>query len=734
MIQGEFMKISSIITLLTVPFIAHSQSMWGGYGLQGGLQGCGYNVSMGSEAQSYKDDIKELQQQISQMEKDRSKKKEQLRKVQNELRKHDSKLRTTFSSDAYSFIKSHFDEENRCQDYRGHIVASDNTSTATSGEIKTQPSTPASVANTTAAVRQETAKPDPTDSEEPSIPAGKKSVLPSKGNTKGAPAVRDPRGQRSGSLYSAYSSRMPAAADEEADKPRDIKIDSKQLNADWEQVCDVQNNPKAQLRASICSKKYLWISESAKPNINDCQAAVLNYPKSKSQEDALKREIEALTESIKVARESIKDNQTAMRDAQKEEMQQRIEEMKEGGICYSCLAGGSDMSYQTREPNWGGVVGNSLMALLAYNGSKSFYGNIADKNANLGFPTQMPMISPIMAAAPYFMGAIGAGLGQGSFGCAGMAGGINGMGGAYGPYAALGGMGQIGGAFGTPAWALGGQLGGGAYLNGMSPWGMNGPWGLNGMGMGMYPQLMAGAQMGLSLPGLYGMNGMGSLNGMDPYSLAMLSGMGGMNGMGAMGGGLMNPYAALGGSPYGAVAGMNMGNPLLGGGLYGNPLLGGGLGAGLGGGLYGNPLLGGGMLGGGMPGIMGLGGMGGMNGLGALGGGLGGMNGLGNLGMLGGGNMQMQQQMMQMQMQQQQQMMQQQMQYYQNYMQKQQAAAGLQTELMGLLQRYQQLQYGGSSMLGASTNFGVGISSGGFGGLPTNTPGGATPSPLGNRR
>jgi hypothetical protein len=263
------------------------------------------------------------------------------------------------------------------------------------------------------------------------------------------------------------------------------------LNADWETVCDKNNNSKGVLKASICKKNYL--QGGLKFNLAECQDSVLNYPRSKRQIELLKKEIDIKQQAIKDARAQIPELQKSQRDAMLEARRQRIEEIREGGICIECMGGGSggQMQMQGASPNVGGMIGNGIMALLAYKSTSNFYGGLADRNANLGFQTQMPMGSPFMAAAPFLMGAIGAGLGQGSYGCAGMAGGIAGMGGPMGPYAALSGMGQVGGAFGLPAWALGGAMGGGMFNNGAAPWGINGPWGLNSTGLGLYPQLMA---------------------------------------------------------------------------------------------------------------------------------------------------------------------------------------------------------------------------------------------------
>jgi len=404
---------------MIVPLVLKAQGFWG-YGLNGGLQGCGHNASMGTEASSYKEDLREQKKQISDLEKDRRKFRRELNREKNELRKYDTALRTSFNAEAYSFVKNHFDNRKTCRGYKGFEETESKPRKKTiEEEAQTKPEAEASIQN-------EKMKKD---------------------------------------------SRKPAA--EEDEESVDTEVEPKQLFKEWGSVCSLENNPRAQLKPAICSKSYLQLSSS---KVAECKTAIVNYPSKNNEVLRLKAQIEATTEAIKAARDTIKDDAETMREEAAEARRERMEEIREGGICYSCLAGGSSSSLEDAEPNWGGVLANGIGALMAYKSTDSFYGNIADKNARLGMATQVPMVSPFMAATPYVLGAIGAGLGQGGFGCAGNAGGIAGMGGSFGPYAALGGMGQVGGAFGTPQWALGGALGGGAYLPGATPWGLNGPW------------------------------------------------------------------------------------------------------------------------------------------------------------------------------------------------------------------------------------------------------------------
>ena len=604
-----------IIRLFLFGLPLHAQSYWG-YGLQGGLSNCGYQVSQAEESSSYKDEIDELKKQMTEWKKEVSQLKRELSREQTELRKHDSTLRGNFDSDVYTFVKSHFDSQNRCSEYAGQ--------TAPSSDAKPETAT-----------------------------------------IGGAPPL---------------DRKMKRLKDDDSDETPEIaSIEPARLAKEWTDVCDVQRDPKGALKSAICLKNYLM--SGSKANRAECQTAVLNYPKSARNIRNIKREIEAKQEAIKAAQAQIPELQKSMKEEQAEARRQRIEEIREGGICVECLSnstgqntGMASNSLQSNQPNWGGVVGNSVMALLAYSSTKNYYGNMSDKNAELGFPTQLPMTSPFMAATPGIIGAIGAGLGQGSFGCAGNSGGISGMGGSMGAYSALGGSGQIGGAFGTPQWATNNQMGGGMYNQGVGSWGMNGPWGLSSTGLGMYPQQLLMNQLGMS-------NGVGNS--------------------------MMNPYSLLGGNNYGVLGGAGLSGVM-------------------------------GMGGGG--GVLGLGGLSGLNGMTGMNG-LSGLNGLTGISGTSGLDSGMQQQMLQLQMQQQQQLMQTQIQSYENAIQKQKAVSGLQTELMGVIQRIQAIQ-NGTGALGSSTGYsgsylGGGYSLGGtgttnygtLGGLPSSS----TPLPLTGR-
>ncbi len=216
-------------------------------------------------------------------------------------------------------------------------------------------------------------------------------------------------------------------------------VEPRVLANEWANVCDQENNPRARVKADICSKQNLL----SKPDGNACRNAVASYPRAKNDVNRLLKEIEVL-------KESIAESKTALAEARKQKLEIDDADKTEGGICLECIAGtgGSGRG----GGNLTGVVTNSLMALMAYSSTKNFYGEMADTNANLGFPTPMPASSPFMAATPYLLGALNTGLGQGGFGCAGQSGlfsngGMSGMMKGYSPYsvAGLSGLGGLSG-------------------------------------------------------------------------------------------------------------------------------------------------------------------------------------------------------------------------------------------------------------------------------------------------
>lgn len=438
------MKFLVYFLILNLPVLGQTQSLWGS-GANSGSQGCGYPQTMSRQTQVESDDTSELRKQIKELENEKNLRRRELLKAKSDLSKWDSKLKITFDDDAYSFIKAHFDDRHRCQDY----------------------------SQTTAPKK---------DSDDNSVEA----------------------------------------------------IEPKELARDWANVCDIENNPRAKLKPSICTKNYLVngnASGPARPDGVSCKDAISGYPRAKSEIKNLEKELESLTSSIDQAKAELKESRTQAAGP---------ESMKtEAGLCLDCLASGGGQQRQGERQGGGGfgqekggsglsgLLSNSVMALMAYSSTKDFYGSVSDKNSNLGYPTAMPATSPFMAAAPYIMGAIGVGGGQGSFGCAGQSAGSVGISGNMNAMMGLGSQQQsAGGAFGVPQWAQASQVGGQFYAGFPSTMGNNlsGQGVFNsalyqpaGMGQSVYGQLAGGASYSpyASLGGASGMTGLSALSGIS---------------------------------------------------------------------------------------------------------------------------------------------------------------------------------------------------------------------------
>lgn len=167
----------------------------------------------------------------------------------------------------------------------------------------------------------------------------------------------------------------------------------------------------------------------------------------------------------------------------------------QGGICWDCLmrpSGGSG----SWNPNWGSVLVNGAVGALAIYSGMQQNKQVQRQNANMGWPSYpydaMQAGYPFIRDALY--GAIGGGIGQGAYGCAGGIGGAGYPGGPFGAAGPFGGAGPYGmsGVNGYPMGYSGMPMGGGMYNPGMGPWGLNGP---NGM-MGPGPIPIGGYQVG----------------------------------------------------------------------------------------------------------------------------------------------------------------------------------------------------------------------------------------------
>lgn len=385
-------------------------------GLLGGMNNCGYSMSMGNQLQKNsqqplgnQSEIKETQAEIKELNKEKSSKKKELLKAQRELQGFDMKLRTIFDSESYDFLKEHFESEHRCQDYKG------------------------------------------------------------------------------------YATEEGSAQ---------ISFPNKKLAKDWSQICDVENNSKAQIKTTICSRDYLLrVKDSS------CASTITQYPQSRHQVEVLKKEIEELDQNISSLKENLKEaqNSKGADGGMGADMLARDASETEGGVCLECMNRGSASGGGNRggSTNLTSLVSNSVMAMMAYNSTNNFYSNMADKNSELGFPTAMPNTSPFMAASPYLMGVLSAGFGNGSFGCAGSgAGSFMSAGTSFGGGASSG---------------LGAMIGAGATT-------------------GFGSMIGVGSTAGIgSMIGVGASSGIGSLMGSGIYGVGTGMNFGGSSGLGTMG-------------------------------------------------------------------------------------------------------------------------------------------------------------------------------------------------------
>lgn len=312
--------------------------------------------------------------------------------------------------------------------------------------------------------------------------------------------------------------------------------------ADWAKYCD--RSKTGSVNASVCSNAA-YLGDDHRKDAMKCKKALTDYRKQYADSQKLQNEIESLQRSLEDRKQDLADLKRDIR-----------QEQREGGTqaeyCEECNRRGSGYAYQKPQTDWGSVISNVGTGLLAtYMGYKSNQ-MVAEQNADLGYPTQnYPAWGyglPYLQAGIY--GALGGSTGQGSFGC----GGGNNM--------------MSGGAFGYPMNMMGSPMGGGMFLSGMTPWGMNGYGGMNGMGMmGNMGMMMPGGMMmsgGLGMmTGMGMMSNMGMMSGMMMNGgLGMMTGMGMMSNMGMMGGmGLMSNYGMMSNmgmmSNYGMMTGMD---------------------------------------------------------------------------------------------------------------------------------------------------------------------------------
>lgn len=194
----------------------------------------------------------------------------------------------------------------------------------------------------------------------------------------------------------------------ESDKSANLSFPSSKISADWPQLCDVENNLQGQLKPTVCSKRYLL-----RGNDSSCAGVVSQYPVIKHIVDNFKKEIEDIDSQVSSLKESMKFEQDSdgANGGLGVDALAKDSSDTEGGVCLECMnrnpsAGGRPSGAGS---NLASLLSNSFMAFTAYNSTNDFYSNMADKNANLGFPTAMPGTAPIMAASPYLMNIFGQG-------------------------------------------------------------------------------------------------------------------------------------------------------------------------------------------------------------------------------------------------------------------------------------------------------------------------------------
>lgn len=202
----------------------------------------------------------------------------------------------------------------------------------------------------------------------------------------------------------------------EQDKTASLSFPISKMSTEWPQLCDVENNLQGQLKSTVCSKAYLMRSSDS-----SCANVISKYPVTKHNVDNLKKEIEDIEAQVSSLKESMKaeqDSDGANGGLGVDSLAKDSSET-EGGVCLECMNRNSSSGGRPSGSgsNLFSLLSNSAMAFVAYNSTNDFYSNMADKNANLGFPTAMSNTSPFMAASPYLLNVLGQGAGSGNSNC-----------------------------------------------------------------------------------------------------------------------------------------------------------------------------------------------------------------------------------------------------------------------------------------------------------------------------
>jgi|GEM_PF-3656066 Membrane-bound metallopeptidase len=361
---------------------------------------------------------------------------------------------------------------------------------------------------------------------------------------------------------SADEPEMMVAGDE-GGKPVRAKADKKKMSTkpfakqDWAEYCT-----DGGVAVSVCDNAAYRVEGGTRSAADKCKKGISAYKKSYSQSQKIATEIDRLKDKI----ESLKQDYADARDTSSSDRQMGIaggggyNSGTEAEDCEECrrMGNGGQSGSGT---NWANVAANGITAAVAMGLGYSMNKQIVNANQELGFPTQNLYPSwgyglPYAQQALY--GAISGMTGQGSFGCGGGATGGMSAGGAFGyPSSMMMGMNGMGSM---------GSMGGGMYMSGMTPWGMNGNMGMGMGGMvsmgglmnGMSPYgTMMGSMMGNSMMGtmmsnpygmmmgsMTGIGGLMSIGGMTGYG-SLMGGYGSLMGGTMMGGTMMSGYGSL---------------------------------------------------------------------------------------------------------------------------------------------------------------------------------------------
>lgn len=455
-----------------------SAQNWG-TGMYGGMQACPYQLQIGDEATSIKEDMEEMNKDLREAKSELSRLKSRLSSLKTSVTSQKDLFKLTgFEGEAFSTIENHITGGYSCSTYQRVTCATGQANANDAIASGDQARMPAA-----------------------DMPGGRPPPAPS-GNPRNGTPQGDPCG--TGTLTN------PAPFAPEV----------------WARSCE-----NGAVRASICEqnipgnrprgfnpdscKRYLggWIEKQRELRMAETKVAEL---------DARVKELEAMTKAKK----------QELREAVKEYVREQRQAQTEGGCIDCMIMGNSGVMQQRRASGWE-IGANVVLGLGAMYLGNQMNKYTTDQNARLGFPTQpYPALGygmPFFTGALY--GALGGSTGGGSFGCAG---GTNGSGFPNGPYGMMGPFGQGsmygpmgGGAFGYPANMYGSPMGGGMFMPGMGPFGMGMPGGLGGgMGMGMPMGMMMGGgfQMGGMPMGMMAGGGM-------PMGMMISGGIGMMGGM-----------------------------------------------------------------------------------------------------------------------------------------------------------------------------------------------------------